>query len=218
MQGKNVISPLFLLCNAVHHSKVSDEEKCTLVNKTKWQYYGTPNTGGNLTLTWTHQTLEATHVNIEVWGYQETGKVTLFPPVHKHLSHMYLMCRALHSLWSLSLRPQEETCRYTELIMSAFPLHLRMGGDIQFQSCGNCSFPASKTIFFLCLTGDSYSENWTAEWKYLYTLARGIPNTGTFSFIPVPAVGNYNTWDFGVLRIIPSNYFDGQRQVHHNIH
>lgn len=89
MQSQNVISPLFLLCNAVHHSKVSDEEKCTLVNQTKWQYYGTSNTGGNLTLTWTHQTLAATHVNIEVWGYQETGKVTLFLQAFiTHITHV----------------------------------------------------------------------------------------------------------------------------------
>ncbi|XP_040540697.1 sushi domain-containing protein 2 isoform X1 [Gallus gallus] len=115
---------------SVHHSKVSGGEKCTLVNETKWQYYGTPGTGGNLTLTWTHQALAASHINIEVWGYQETG--------------------------------------------------------------------------------DSYSENWLAEWKYLYTLAREAPNTGTFSFIPVPAEANYNTWDFGILRITPSTYSDGQ--------
>ncbi|XP_072736384.1 sushi domain-containing protein 2 [Ciconia boyciana] len=118
---------------SVHHSKVSDGEKCTLVNETKWQYYGTPNTDGNLTLTWTHQALAATHINIEVWGYQETG--------------------------------------------------------------------------------DSYSENWLAEWKYLYTLAREIPNTGKFSFIPVPAKGNYSTWDFGILRIAPSSYSDGQSNI-----
>lgn len=78
-------------------------------------------------------------------------------------------------------------------------------------------FQCPKTIFFLCVTGDSYSENWLAEWKYLYTLAREIPNTGIFSFIPVPAKGNYSTWDFGILRITPSSYSDGQRQVHHNI-
>lgn len=72
-----------VFCNAVHHSKVSSGEKCTLVNETKWQYYGTPGTGGNLTLTWTHQALAASHINIEVWGYQETGKVTLLLPVHK---------------------------------------------------------------------------------------------------------------------------------------
>ncbi|XP_014109212.1 PREDICTED: sushi domain-containing protein 2 [Pseudopodoces humilis] len=118
---------------SVHHNKVSDGEKCTLVNETKWQYYGTPSTGGNLTLTWTHQTLTATHINIEVWGYQETG--------------------------------------------------------------------------------DSYSENWMAEWKYLYTLAREIPNTGKYSFIPVPTEGNYSAWHFGILRIIPSKYFDGQSNI-----
>lgn len=81
----------FLFYNAVHHSKASEGEKCTLVNETKWQYYGTPNTDGNLTVIWTQQTLVATHVNIEVWGYQETGKVTLFLPAHKqsaHVSHM----------------------------------------------------------------------------------------------------------------------------------
>uniref|UniRef100_A0A8C9EMA2 Sushi domain containing 2 n=1 Tax=Pavo cristatus TaxID=9049 RepID=A0A8C9EMA2_PAVCR len=132
----SVMHPVFLVfCNAVHHSKVSAGEKCTLVNETKWQYYGTPGTDGNLTLTWTHEALAASHINIEVWGYQETG--------------------------------------------------------------------------------DSYSENWLAEWKYLYTLAREAPNTGTFSFTPVPAEANYNTWDFGILRITPSTYSDGQRQVHH---
>ncbi|XP_054031527.1 sushi domain-containing protein 2-like [Dryobates pubescens] len=118
---------------SVHHSKVSDGEKCTLVNQTKWQYYGTHNTDGNLTLTWMQQALAASHINIEVWGYQETG--------------------------------------------------------------------------------DSYSENWLAEWKYLYTLARDIPNSGKFSFIPEPAKGDYSTWDFGILRITPRNYSDGQRQV-----
>lgn len=88
MQSRNVINPFFLFCNTVHHSKVSDAEKCTLVNETKWQYYGTPNTDGNLTLTWTHQALAATRINIEVWGYQETGEVTLPLPAHKRSSQM----------------------------------------------------------------------------------------------------------------------------------
>ncbi|XP_062446217.1 sushi domain-containing protein 2 [Rhea pennata] len=118
---------------SVHHSKVSDGEKSVLVNATKWQYYGTPNTDGNLTLTWTHQVLPATHINIEVWGYEEIG--------------------------------------------------------------------------------DSYTENWLANWKYLYTLVREAPNTGTFSFTPVPAKGNYSTWDFGILRITPGVYSDGQSNI-----
>ncbi|XP_077044149.1 sushi domain-containing protein 2 isoform X2 [Agelaius phoeniceus] len=71
------------------------------------------------------------------------------------------------------------------------------------------TFPYSGTW----LSGDSYSENWMAEWKYLYTLARETPNTGKYSFIPVPAEGNYSTWDYGILRIIPSNYFDGQSNI-----
>uniref|UniRef100_A0A8C6Z6W7 Sushi domain containing 2 n=1 Tax=Nothoprocta perdicaria TaxID=30464 RepID=A0A8C6Z6W7_NOTPE len=118
---------------SVHHSKVSDGEKSVLINATKWQYYGTPNTDGNLSLTWKHQMLPATHINIEVWGYEETGK--------------------------------------------------------------------------------TYSDNWLAIWKYLYTLAREAPNTGTFSFTPVPGKGNYSTMDFGILRITPSSYSDGQRNV-----
>ncbi|XP_044857293.1 sushi domain-containing protein 2 isoform X7 [Mauremys mutica] len=118
---------------SVHHSKVSAAEKSTLVNATKWQYYGTPNTGGNLTVTWMHQTFPARCINIEVWGYQETG--------------------------------------------------------------------------------ESYSENWMAEWKYLYTLGKEEPNSGTFTFIPVPAKADYNTWDIGALRISPSNYSDGQSNV-----
>ncbi|KAJ7322239.1 hypothetical protein JRQ81_018526 [Phrynocephalus forsythii] len=62
------------LLTSVHHSKVPPSEKSTLVNQTKWQYYGTPRTSGNLTVTWNHQMLETKEVNIEVWGYHETGK------------------------------------------------------------------------------------------------------------------------------------------------
>ncbi|XP_053120715.1 sushi domain-containing protein 2 [Hemicordylus capensis] len=58
---------------SVHHSKVSPLEKSTLVNETKWQYYGTPGTAGNLTVTWEPRMLQAAHVNLEVWGYNETG-------------------------------------------------------------------------------------------------------------------------------------------------
>lgn len=77
----------------------------------------------------------------------------------------------------------------------------------------NLVITALKTMCFLYVTGDSYSENWLAEWKYLYTLARETPNSGEFSFIPIPAKGDYSIWDFGILRITPGNYSDGQRQV-----
>ncbi|KAM4808187.1 sushi domain-containing protein 2 [Rhinophrynus dorsalis] len=58
---------------SVHPGKVLESEKCTLVNDTKWQYYGTPNVSGTLTVTWDQTTFKDETVNIEVWGYEETG-------------------------------------------------------------------------------------------------------------------------------------------------
>ncbi|KAM6155565.1 sushi domain-containing protein 2 [Rhynchocyon petersi] len=58
---------------AVHPSKVSETEKCVLVNETRWQYYGTTGTSGNLTVTWSPGALPTHHVAIELWGYEETG-------------------------------------------------------------------------------------------------------------------------------------------------
>lgn len=58
----------------VHPSKVSDSEKSQLVNETRWQYYGTPGTQGNLTLTWNTSALPSDTVTIELWGYEETGE------------------------------------------------------------------------------------------------------------------------------------------------
>lgn len=58
---------------AVHHSKVSENEKSVLIDSKKWQYYGTPGYNGTLTMTWDHKTLQTQHVCIEVWGYNETG-------------------------------------------------------------------------------------------------------------------------------------------------
>ncbi|XP_075424181.1 sushi domain-containing protein 2 isoform X2 [Ascaphus truei] len=59
---------------SVHPGKVTELEKCTLENVTDWQNYGTPNTGGPLTVTWDPKTFKDNQVNIEVWGYQESGK------------------------------------------------------------------------------------------------------------------------------------------------
>lgn len=102
--------------------------------------------------------------------------------------------------------------------MTAFLLIYIWVKASNFNHVANYSFTASKNTFFLYVAGDSYSENWFAKWEYLYTLARETPNSGTFSFIPVPAKATYSTWDFGILRITPSTYSDGQRQVHHSIH
>uniref|UniRef100_A0A2K5IZG0 Sushi domain containing 2 n=1 Tax=Colobus angolensis palliatus TaxID=336983 RepID=A0A2K5IZG0_COLAP len=59
---------------AVHPNKVSMTEKSELVNKTRWQYYGTADTSGNLSLTWHVEALPTQTVTIELWGYEETGE------------------------------------------------------------------------------------------------------------------------------------------------
>ncbi|XP_069475274.1 uncharacterized protein [Ambystoma mexicanum] len=59
---------------SVHSGKVADSEKSVLVNETKWQYYGTPGTAGSLTVDWSQKRINETHVNVEVWGYEETGQ------------------------------------------------------------------------------------------------------------------------------------------------
>lgn len=43
------------------------------MNETRWQYYGTSNTTGNLSLTWNTSVLPTPTVTIELWGYEETG-------------------------------------------------------------------------------------------------------------------------------------------------
>lgn len=58
----------------VHPSKVSEMEKSQLVNETRWQYYGTTDARGNLSLTWNATALSTRSVSIELWGYEETGE------------------------------------------------------------------------------------------------------------------------------------------------
>nr|XP_005334516.1 sushi domain-containing protein 2 isoform X1 [Ictidomys tridecemlineatus] len=118
---------------AVHPYKVSETEKSQLVNETRWQYYGTPGTTGNLSLTWNTSRLPTQAVTIELWGYEETGK--------------------------------------------------------------------------------PYSENWTAEWSYLYTLATNVPNSGFFTFTPKPASPDYQRWKVGALRIVDSKNYPGKKDV-----
>lgn len=50
-----------------------ETEKSQLVNETHWQYYGTSDTRGNLSLTWDTSALPTPAVTIELWGYEETG-------------------------------------------------------------------------------------------------------------------------------------------------
>ncbi|XP_061553996.1 sushi domain-containing protein 2 [Phycodurus eques] len=59
---------------AVHTGKLDAKLKAHLVNSTKWQYYGTPQVGGSLEMTWNTSLVRARGVNVELWGYRETGK------------------------------------------------------------------------------------------------------------------------------------------------
>nr|XP_040054046.1 sushi domain-containing protein 2 [Gasterosteus aculeatus aculeatus] len=59
---------------SVHTGKLDAKFKAILVNSTKWQYYGTPAVGGSLEMTWNTSLVRAERVNVELWGYRETGK------------------------------------------------------------------------------------------------------------------------------------------------
>nr|XP_015221886.1 PREDICTED: sushi domain-containing protein 2 [Lepisosteus oculatus] len=59
---------------SVHHSKMDPRFKILLLNATKWQYYGTPNTGGSLAMVWNTSFVSADAVNVELWGYREKGE------------------------------------------------------------------------------------------------------------------------------------------------
>lgn len=118
---------------SVHHSKLDGKFKITLVNATQWQYYGTPNTGGTLRMTWNSSLINAERVNVELWGYNETG--------------------------------------------------------------------------------EQYGESWTAEWQYLYSVEKAVPNSGAFSFVPKPAADPHRRWEMGSVRVSPSTDRDGRRGV-----
>lgn len=118
---------------SVHHSKLGPVYKIILVNATQWQYYGTPDVSGDLKMIWISSLIKAERVNIELWGYNETG--------------------------------------------------------------------------------EAYSANWEAEWKYLYTVGRDVPNSGVFSFTPQIAEKPFFLWDLGSIRVSPSTKPDGAQNV-----
>ncbi|KAL2092531.1 hypothetical protein ACEWY4_012329 [Coilia grayii] len=118
---------------SVHHSKLDARFKITLVNATRWQYYGTPNTGGTLQMTWNSSLIRAEKIDVELWGYNETG--------------------------------------------------------------------------------EPYGDSWTAGWRYLYSVGRAVPNTGSFSFTPSPAKDPHWRWEMGSMRVSPSSSTEGQRDV-----
>lgn len=63
-------------------------------------------------------------------------------------------------------------------------------------------------------TGEPYSESWQGEWRYLYSLTKDHPNSGSFKFLPKIAEGDFSRWELGALRVSSSNYLDGMWYVH----
>ncbi|XP_068609118.1 sushi domain-containing protein 2 [Brachionichthys hirsutus] len=59
---------------SVHTGKLDSQFKATMDNSTKWQYYGTPNVAGALAMTWNTSLVTGDRVNLELWGYRETGE------------------------------------------------------------------------------------------------------------------------------------------------
>lgn len=136
----------------MHTGKLDSQFKADLVNATKWQYYGTPNVSGSLQMTWKSSLVRADKINIELWGYRETGKY-------------YFMNLLLNQT------------------------------VVKSSKCMNAGTP--------------YSDDWQAEWKYLYSLAKNHTNNGSFSFVPEPAPNGFSSWELGMLRVSPSIYPDG---------
>ncbi|XP_007955589.1 sushi domain-containing protein 2 [Orycteropus afer afer] len=96
---------------AVHPSKVSQTEKCSLVNETHWQYYGTAGTGGNLTVTWRPEALPTRHVSIELWGYEETGKPYSVEWTAKW-SYLYSLATDISNSGTYTFTPQPAPSNY----------------------------------------------------------------------------------------------------------
>ncbi|XP_051906586.1 sushi domain-containing protein 2 [Hippocampus zosterae] len=117
---------------AVHTGKLDSKFKAVLVNSTKWQYYGTPQVGGPLQMTWNTSLVRAPRINIELWGYRETG------------------------------RP--------------------------------------------------YSDQWRAQWRYLYSLATNSANNGSFTFVPQPSP-EFSSWELGALRVSSNEHPNGLMNV-----
>ncbi|XP_056134899.1 sushi domain-containing protein 2 [Lampris incognitus] len=57
------------------------------------------------------------------------------------------------------------------------------------------------------------SASLQAEWSYLYSLGRDLPNTGAFSFIPKPSVKPHSNWEAGSIRVKASSSSEGARDV-----
>ncbi|XP_035514372.1 sushi domain-containing protein 2 isoform X1 [Morone saxatilis] len=104
---------------SVHPSKADHAFEVTLVNGTQWQYYGTPNVAGRLTMTWNSSLIGAEKVNIELWGYAEFSRrieAQNRSALQAELSYLYSLGRNLSNTGAFSFIPEpSHNCSCWEL-------------------------------------------------------------------------------------------------------
>ncbi|XP_034048817.1 sushi domain-containing protein 2 isoform X2 [Thalassophryne amazonica] len=90
---------------SVHTGKLHSQFKASLENSTQWQYYGTPNVGGILTMGWNKSLVRAEKVNIELWGYRETGE-PYTETWQAHWEYLYTLAKDQPNNGSFSFLPK----------------------------------------------------------------------------------------------------------------
>nr|XP_043882044.1 sushi domain-containing protein 2 isoform X1 [Solea senegalensis] len=96
---------------SVHPSKADPTVEVTLVNATQWQFYGTPNVTGWLSMTWNSSLIGADEVNIELWGYREVTRSTeagmnSSSSLQAELSYLYSLGRNQVNTGTFSFMPE----------------------------------------------------------------------------------------------------------------
>ncbi|XP_061590171.1 sushi domain-containing protein 2-like [Cololabis saira] len=97
---------------SVHTGKLGSQFKATLINSTKWQYYGTPNVQGPLQMTWNTSLVKAERVNIELWGYSETGE-PYTEHWHGEWQYLYSLTKDYPNNGSFSFLPKPAEDRFS---------------------------------------------------------------------------------------------------------
>lgn len=69
------------------------------MNTTQWQNYGTAGVSGRLQMTWNSSGISAQRINIELWGYTESGGGA-------SLRYLYSLRRNLTNTGAFSFTPQ----------------------------------------------------------------------------------------------------------------
>ncbi|XP_054586249.2 sushi domain-containing protein 2 isoform X2 [Nothobranchius furzeri] len=99
---------------SVHPSRSAPE--VTLMNTTQWQNYGTPNTAGQLRMTWNRSLLKAEEVNVELWGYREVSGSAAdgASALQAEMSFLYSLSRNHPNTGDFSFTPPELKRNFSE--------------------------------------------------------------------------------------------------------